>query len=396
MKHITPEYIQNEINQIPPFRQEETLKHYIGLHISWKMKLHSVDSKENNQVKVTLTKEGVNGITTCSVNLLDYPELKVLRKDAEIYVRGTIEAIDYPCFRLKDVMLEYSEQNSTGSKNKTDQVDEPINNIPKQLIPTWLCRGLILAIVGGIVGLILQKGCLRVEPQSQSIVMENSSVNNLTQVAGDFNIQHTAGFSECPSTVLEIAELADRALSGKTKNCGDRSIYENLINCFDQTENLEIKRQIQRIKNDYRTSILVPSIDDVWSVCQYGAMIGNKCTKVEPLEGFISKNVVEQLDIENYPRCTTRARAASILRNIKTAPDNDKRDMNEVLETLVFIMSEDPSLLVSKLALDRYSQFTGFSPSDVFDFKNAIDNFNEKIKLGQPLLLPDYYFKTDE
>jgi len=200
---------------------------------------------------------------------------------------------------------------------------------------------------------------------------------------------------DCPKDILEIAQLADRALWERATNCGDRAIYNNLIKCYEKTENSELKKQIKRIKDDYKTSILVPRVDAITAVCQYGGMRGDKCIAKEPTEGFFAQNVVDHLDVKKYSRCTSRARAACILRNIKTADKKEDVNMSKVVKTLIFIMKNDSSLLVSKLALDRYSQFTGFSPSGIFDFRGAIDHSDERKKQGEPLLLPKYKFKPD-
>lgn len=182
---------------------------------------------------------------------------------------------------------------------------------------------------------------------------------------------------------LSTSQLADRALWENTIVCGDYTSYENLITCYDQIreENKEFSKQImkniKRIKDDYKTSILLPKVDKISAVCQAGTMQGVSCL-FEPIEGFSASNVIEQLDITKYQRCTTRARAISILRNIETAPDKDKVNIRKVLKMLVYIMKEDPSLLVRKLALDRYSQFTDFSPKDIFDFERAINDWEQR------------------
>ena len=197
-------------------------------------------------------------------------------------------------------------------------------------------------------------------------------------------------------SALLFTQLADRALWEGTKECGDRTIYEDLRKSLNQKEIPEVRKvitvQVERIENDYKDSILAPRVDAIPAVCQQGTMQGASC-RIEPVEGFLAKNVVEHLEVGKYHRCTSRARAAGILRNIKTAVDKDEIDMTKLLETLVFIMRNDPSLLVSKLALDRYSQFTGFLPSNVFDFEAAIDDFEMRIKQRQPLLLSDYSFR---
>ena len=74
---------------------------------------------------------------------------------------------------------------------------------------------------------------------------------------------------------------------------------------------------------------------------------------------------------------TERARAACLLRNIKTAQYKDQVDKEKFLETLVFLMKEEneKSLFVSKMALDTYSELTGFQLSGVFDFDGAINDW---------------------
>ena len=194
----------------------------------------------------------------------------------------------------------------------------------------------------------------------------------LTAIA-NYSLDSMVEIQSCPRTVFEIQEMADRALWERTKNCGDRTIYNELLACFNKTKSGDIKRQIVRIEDDYKTSILVPRVDATPAVCQLGSMVGDGCTG-EPVKGFNAENVLDHLDITKYPRCTSRARASSILRNL-TQEDKNKIGMKNILKPIVSIIKDDPSLLVSKLALDRYRQFTEFSSSEVFDFQNAIQHY---------------------
>lgn len=190
-----------------------------------------------------------------------------------------------------------------------------------------------------------------------------------TQVAGDQNNYY--------STPPDIARYAEPAFWRETRNCGDRIRCEDLIFKADREIEpklrQEILKYIEDIKLDYKSSTIGPVITSQTAVCKQGTF----CDP-EPIKGFSAKNVIEHLDIKKYPECTSRARAAYLLSNIETAGDKDEIDMNKVLETLVIIMQEDSSLLVSKLALDRYSQFTNFEPSNIFDFKGATEDWNKR------------------
>ena len=101
----------------------------------------------------------------------------------------------------------------------------------------------------------------------------------------------------------------------------------------------------------------------------------------EPIRGFSAKNVFGHLDIKTYPDCLSRAGAAYRLKYIETAQEREAVTKQEILESLIFIIKNDNSLLVAKIALDTYSELTGFSPVDIFDFENAMrDCENRKIK----------------
>lgn len=263
----------------------------------------------------------------------------------------------------------------------------------------WLFQFIIAPLIVGLILILVQQDWYSKNHTEQSAEIKDSPGSRITQVVGDLTVYPSDKPNICPTTTIELAQLADRAFWEWTTNWGDRAVYENLLKCQGQTENLEFKneimRQIKKIKDNYKTSILGPRVDALPAVCQRHTMVEDRC-KIEPVEGFSATNVIEHLDIEKYPEAISRVRAVGILRNIKTSPDRNGRDiMLKALETLVFIMQGDPSLLVSKLALDRYSQFTSFHPADIFDFKAAIDDFENKKRQGQPILLPDYYFDEE-
>lgn len=201
----------------------------------------------------------------------------------------------------------------------------------------------------------------------------------------------------CPSNTLEIVELADRALRN-TKNCGDRDILEKLKACLSSPDianlHAEITKQIKRVEIDYRNnSLFVSRIDALPEVCQLGSFNGNTC-EVEPSEGYNAINVVNHLDSEQFPNCPTRARALALLRNIKTSFNKADINMTDIISRIIFILKNDDSLLVSKLALDRYSQFTGYNPIGVLNFDDAIRDWENKISQKSQILLPEFCFQN--
>ena len=103
---LTPREILEEIERLPPFQQKDVLKHYVDLDVDWKMKLSSATAREGNAVYLFFAFEGYTAFATCTVSLLEYPELRVIKAGEKFSIRGKIELVDPPYFRLKNVKLE--------------------------------------------------------------------------------------------------------------------------------------------------------------------------------------------------------------------------------------------------------------------------------------------------
>lgn len=252
---------------------------------------------------------------------------------------------------------EPTDQNGQSLKKTTESVS---GRSKKSLFSHWLTQGLIITVGGGVILLFIQHGCFHGDSNEHPPKTKNIP-------------------EHCPATTLEVSQLADRALWEGTQECGDRAVYKKLQTCFEQVGDPELKseyaNQIERIKSDYQTSILGPRARATSSVCKLGTMQGDRC-EIEPEKGFLAHNVIDHLDRSKYSRCTSRLRAAALLENIDTA--KGEKDMKKAIGLLVSILEDDPSLLVSKLALDRYSQFTGYSPLDVFDFNGALKDWEKR------------------
>jgi len=175
----------------------------------------------------------------------------------------------------------------------------------------------------------------------------------------------------------EISDLGERAL-WSNKYLGNREAYSQLLdwkNSIKDPKTIKLlSAEIRRVQDDYRTDIMRLHIDG-WPLI-WIPHVGGKDGFVKS-EGFLAWNVLAHLSPER--RVDERARAACILRNIKTSPDKGSIDKKEFYKKLVTHMGEqEPSLCVSKMALETYKDLTGFSLNGVFDFEGAIKDWEKR------------------
>lgn len=179
---------------------------------------------------------------------------------------------------------------------------------------------------------------------------------------------------------IEIANLSNRA---KWNNGGDFKSYKELVLLQEEIRNEGLKKfiidEIKSIEISYDAKIIRPVADSLPFICQYSQP---PCAKgFEPGEGFNAKNVYEHLSYQLWPE---RARAASLLRNLKTSPNKDDVNMYDLYEKLVSLMKteNEKSLFVNKLAFETYKDLTGFHPKldGVFNFDAAIEDWEVRKK----------------
>ena len=202
--------------------------------------------------------------------------------------------------------------------------------------------------------------------------------NTLTYIKEQKIYMDSKNKSDLPSAD-EITSFGRRAL-WSNEYLGSREAYYQLLNwknaIMDPKTSQLISAEIKRVEDDYRTDIMRGNID-TWSViCKSHAI--PSCSKgMENSEGFLAGNVITHLD--PHRRMDERARAACILRNIKTAPDKDSVNKEDFYKKLVGLMGEkENSLCVSKMALETYKDLTGFSSDGVFDFESAIKDWEKR------------------
>lgn len=173
----------------------------------------------------------------------------------------------------------------------------------------------------------------------------------------------------------DIAALGRRAAPWHNEYGGNKRSYRKLLYWRDKI-NDSIRRdlivtEIERVEKSYPIDVMRINIDNqnVWGyICKPHV----NCTQgyVKPT-GFPANTVISHLG-SNRDLWRERARAACILRNIKTSPDKDSVDKEDFYQRLVTLMDDkEPSLCVSKMALETYKDLTGFSTEKVFDFEGA-------------------------
>lgn len=181
--------------------------------------------------------------------------------------------------------------------------------------------------------------------------------------------------------VAKISQLGDLA-SWHNKFGGQRQGYEELLSWKKKESSPEIKKkisaEIERLEEIYDPRIMVPTIEQLISICKFITKpnVPACALGMEPPTGYDAQNVFHHLTEKIW---TERARAACLLSNIKTSQNKDQidKEKEKLFDALVFLMKEEneKSLFVSKMALYTYSQLTGFSPPGVFDFEDAINDW---------------------
>lgn len=235
-------------------------------------------------------------------------------------------------------------------------------------MPVWLVQGLTVTLVGGLAVLF----CWRIITdylwkdgvgEEQRIYMDSENESNL------------------PSAD-EIAAEGRRAAPWHNEYGGARRSYQRLLHWRD-TINSSVRKdwviiEIERVEKSYPVDVMRINIDNplFWGyICKPHV----NCTQgYENSTGFSAQNVISHLG-SNRDLWRERARAACILRNIKTAPDKDFVNKEDLYERLINLMGKkENSLCVAKMALETYKDLTGFRSSGVFDFEGAAKDWQER------------------
>lgn len=260
--------------------------------------------------------------------------------------------------------------------------------------PSWKLRFKILGILVVVV-LMFPKVLEIYRKFNEPIEIQQPSSRQMVQ--GDNNKQITTTGDNSPVTYIErqenyppqkdnslpssdeITAEGRRAAPWHNEYGGVRRSYQRLLHWRD-TINDPVRKdwiitEIEKVEKSYPVDVMRLSIDQWGYICVQHV----DCEKgYEPPTGFSAQNAISHLGF-NRDLWQERARAACILRNIKTASDKDSVDKEDFYEKLISLMGEkESSLCVSKMALETYKDLTGFSSDGVFDFAGAVKHWGER------------------
>jgi hypothetical protein len=105
----TPLEIRKTQEELPEFVQEDFLKTFSGMKISWPLVVASVSKLEEEFCTLVL-KYGVPGVELmvgCLARVTDYPIVNAVQPGHKVWATGEIHTITVNSILLKDVVLEF-------------------------------------------------------------------------------------------------------------------------------------------------------------------------------------------------------------------------------------------------------------------------------------------------
>ncbi len=88
-----PNEIINEIDELPIFQKETACNNYIGLRVRWQTSLFTIRKVRENFFELMMKDRGNYPWIYCTVNILEYPELKIIKEGHSIWIDGEISTI---------------------------------------------------------------------------------------------------------------------------------------------------------------------------------------------------------------------------------------------------------------------------------------------------------------
>lgn len=108
---LSPEDILKQLESVPPFQQKEVSKNYSGIKVVWNVLFRSAyvekTGDDGNNVRLILSPNNgyLRPLINCHVNINEYPELKVSKKNTKITIAGEILEVSTLLIDLKNVKL---------------------------------------------------------------------------------------------------------------------------------------------------------------------------------------------------------------------------------------------------------------------------------------------------
>jgi len=105
--NLLPDEIIKEMDKIPPLQRDKLKESYNGLRVEWKTKFLIANLSKNGNVHLMLLDRGNYPWICCDVKINDYPELKVVKEGAVIWISGEIIEVDGNKITVKPSSLRF-------------------------------------------------------------------------------------------------------------------------------------------------------------------------------------------------------------------------------------------------------------------------------------------------
>ncbi|MDZ7641682.1 MAG: hypothetical protein U5J62_06650 [Desulfurivibrio sp.] len=89
-----PSKIRREISKCPPFQREAKRSSYLGIHFQWRTRLEAIHGQPEGTIQLMMLDRGNYPWVYCSVNISEFPELKVAKKGTRLWIAGKLKGID--------------------------------------------------------------------------------------------------------------------------------------------------------------------------------------------------------------------------------------------------------------------------------------------------------------
>jgi len=105
-KSLSPQQINEALDNIPFLQKPEIAKHYIGIKVSWEGYLSTIGkSQKGGNIRIFLAYPEWTRLIVFEVNLNDYSGLGLLNKGDPIKVEGVIDSVGDSSIELKDATI---------------------------------------------------------------------------------------------------------------------------------------------------------------------------------------------------------------------------------------------------------------------------------------------------
>jgi len=99
---VTPDEIDKYLDHLPPLQREASAQNYVGIKVSWAVKLKSSFTSGGKQYLMLTYGSSIFTNVMCQIDLAKYPEIRVMKEGHPMIVEGTISSVERLRVNLQD------------------------------------------------------------------------------------------------------------------------------------------------------------------------------------------------------------------------------------------------------------------------------------------------------